>query len=160
MPEVERVRGDAKRLKQRAVKVGQPVREPVQECCRPAEELPHSAVQAAVTGELDLRAQVPVAVAALPARLTWDRRIDRYPFAAAGAGRDHPGVLVPEGERPAQVSVADARFGPPVQVGATDPDRGDPDQARARLEYGYGLIGEPDVSCRVQACHLHGTTVT
>ena len=122
---------------------------------RPGQELAHGAVLAAVPGEPDVQAQVPVAVPARAAGPVRDGRVDGHPLALLWPVGDDAGRLVAQHQGAAQGRVADAALAPPVQVGSADADRGDPDQAVTRAGDRDRFLSEPKVTYRMQPCRSH-----
>jgi len=155
MAQVDAMRCHSQRLKHGAIASRQPVRQPVQECRGPGQEIAHSAVDVAVAGELNLTAKVAVTIAALLAVLARDRRVYRHPLTGARSHHDHASNLVPEHQWRAELGVADATLTPPMQVRAADPHCCDAYQAMARALIWNRLIGEPDICRRVQPRHPH-----
>ena len=108
-----------------------------------------------MSGEDDVGAEVPVAVTAGPAPLARYRRIDRDPFPAPRAVRDHARTLVPRHQRPGELGVADAAFGVPVQVRAADANRGNPHEALASGCFGHRLLPDPQIRSPVKSRRSH-----
>src|SRR5450756_2095580 len=127
----------------------------MQQVRRPRHELAHHPVGLAVSGEDDAVAEVPVAVTAGPAPLAGYRRIDRDPFPAPRAVRDHARTLVPRHQGPGDLGVADGAFGVPVQVRTADANRGNPHEALASCCFRRRLLPDPQVRGPVKSRRSH-----
>ena len=152
------VQRDAQRLKQRALRVGEVVRERVREPFGPGQARAQGAVRRAVPREAKVGAQV---ADSRPCRRCSGRtaRQGRAPTRspAPGDGLDRPHELVPEDERPVEGGVADPPFEGtsagrtrtgrrPSRARRTSPSRGS----------GAGSSWSLEIARAVEAKRLHG----
>jgi hypothetical protein len=123
----------------------------VEESFRPAHEGAQAAVRRSVTRESHDRTELFVATAADRADAARIGRIERDPCSAPRPVGDDRRDLVTEHERSVETRLADRPVGIPVEVGAAQPDREDPQEDFGRPGRRDGLLVDPDVAGRVEA---------
>ena len=147
---------DAQRLEQRALRVGEVVRERVGEPFGPGQARAQGAVRRAVPGEAKVGAEVRIPAHADAAAAARHGRVERHALAGAGAGLDRPYELVPEDERPVEGGVADPPFEEPVPVGPAQADGRHAHENLAVARLRRRLVVEPEIARAVEAKGLHG----